>query len=599
MKNVFRIVLFVGLFSSFFMSCKKDKDDEKPSGSEKPVIENLAAAPSASVTYGDVVTLTGKFSDQTGLQSYTVKISNTQGELYNSTQMLTGKTFSLNTPLVIPVPKNAQAGNVTVSITLKNSGNATATEEVTLSSVKVPVFDNLYFIVGSKVHTMEKDGDVYVFEDIIAANVAGKIYAKSDKTGMFWGSSSGTITGLASGDIVIGKASEANLRISFNPITFALDAAEADRWEEINETFYIYGTISGNWQDGELLTQLVSAKMTGYKSGNKKYWTWTPPGLAADDPNSGVSGYDMWGNIVPGVFRFKKAGTEEYVLYDGATIVEGTTNDKASSFVTSAGGTITIKLFYDGTKYNKVSLEAGDKSLDYTLDKVYINGTAAPATMSFGGSALALKPGSFYIYEGVAALTNNQNITASGISLNLADTDPDVFTGKGNATWKMIGSTGDWLIRMDPFANTVYACKETGYPDAIYMDGWSWAKFAEDPPIAWNPEKRLCLQRISSTNTYEATFYNFGWGGDVSFWAAPISDPDFGKKIISSKYFTGVAGNQPNLNLSPNAAGYFKVKVDLKDGFSYDENTMEGAENQYFKLVPTGGKVFTVTFTAQ
>lgn len=608
MKNVIKTVLLLSLLCSFFASCKKDKEDETPSGGDKPTIASLAAAPNSSVSYGDVVALTGSFSDEKGLQSYTIIISNAQGELYNNTQMLTGKTFSLNASLVIPLPKNAQAGNVTISVTLKNSGNGTATEEVSLAGVQVPDFEKLYLSIGSKIHEMEKDGDVYAVEDLFAANAVGKIYTNAAKTGMFWGATSGTITALASGDIAIGKASESYLRVSFNPVTFALEVAEAEKWDEIEETYYIYGNISGNWKDAdrELKDEVPSGKMTGYQSGNKKYWTWTPPGLDASDPKSGEPGYDMWGNIAPGSFRFKKAGSEEYVIFKDNQITTGTTNDKAASFITTADGHITIKLFWDGTKFDKVSLEAEDRSLDFMADgSLNINGAPAPVSITFAGTALTLKPGTLYTYEGTASLTKDQTLSAVNANLSMINPDPDVFSGKGNASWKMTGSSGDWLIRVDPFGYTIYACKQTGYPDVIYMDGWGWAKFAENPSKNWDPSTFLCLQRTNSTShIYEATFYNFGWGdglhgSDVSFWAAPTSDTDFGKKIILSKYFEGVAPAVNGMYIPLLSASYMKVRVDLKDGFEFDTNQTEGESNQFYKLVPTNNKKFTATFTPQ
>ena len=129
------------------------------------------------------------------------------------------------------------------------------------------------------------------------------------------------------------------------------------------------------------------------------------------------------------------------------------------------------------------------------------------------------------------------------------------------------------------------------------MDGWGWAKFDTNPATNWQPENRLCLQRKSTDSyIYEATFYNFGWGIDVSFWSAPPSDSEFGKQTIASKYFTGISP-QGNGMYAPAVAEYTKVTVDLKDGFNYDTATMEGEESQYYKLIPVNNKQFTVTFT--
>ncbi|KAA6339477.1 hypothetical protein EZS27_012581 [termite gut metagenome] len=442
---------------------------------------------------------------------------------------------------------------------------------------------------------MEKIENVFVYEDIIPANATGKIYVNSDKTGMFWGRQSGNAETMANEDFVIGKGTETSLRVTFNPVTFELLIEEAERWVETDEPVYIYGDISGHWADGPINEEKAKMKMQGYASGNKRYWSWTPPSTGSGDPID-----DMWGNINPGKFRFKKGSVEEYVLFNGTTIIKGSTNDQVQSFLTTIGGPITIKLFFDGTNYNKVSLEGSDKSLDYTPNGIQINGSPAPTAITFAGSPLALKEGTFYTYEGTLDLTKDQNITALGTDLRTANPDPDVFTGNGNATWKMIGSTGKWLIRIDPFASNLYACKQSGYPDVIYMDGWSWAKFDSDATISWNPEARLCLQRESADSyIYTSTFYNNGWGGDVSFWAAPPSAADFGKKVIASTYFDGVEpSSETNLNM-PTAAGYYKVSVDLKTGISYSENiNPELIGASYFTLIPESQR-FTVTFTPQ
>ena len=51
-------------------------------------------------------------------------------------------------------------------------------------------------------------------------------------------------------------------------------------------------------------------------------------------------------------------------------ITEGTTNDEASSFVVTAGGPFTIKVFSDGTNVTKVSLESETRKLEYTNDGI-------------------------------------------------------------------------------------------------------------------------------------------------------------------------------------------------------------------------------------
>ncbi len=122
----------------------------------------------------------------------------------------------------------------------------------------------------------------------------------------------------------------------------------------------------------------------------------------------------MWGNIVAGVFRFKKPGVEEYILFSNGQITEGTTNDEASSFIITAGGPFTIKVFSDGTDVTSVRLESDTRKLEYTNDGIYINGSLAGTSITFAGSALTLVPGNYFLYEGTMNLTKNQAITAAG-----------------------------------------------------------------------------------------------------------------------------------------------------------------------------------------
>ena len=626
MKNVIKTVFLLSLFGLYFTSCKNNNED-KPTGSDKPTIENLAVSPTSSVKYGDVVTLTGSFEDGTALSSYDIVISNAQGNLYSDTRMLTGKTFSLNASLVIPLPKNAQAGDVTISVTLKNSGNKTETENVTLSGVAVPVIDALYLIIGSKTYTLAKEGDVYQVVDIFAANAAGKIYLKADKSGMFWGSESGTVTSMANDDIIVGKSSEQSLKVTFNPVTFAFSVEDGDAWVDTDEEVYIYGTISGHWMDhneypddeGGINVEQPKMKMTGQASGNKRRWTWTPPDGGDDGPEDG-----MWGHIDAGKFTFKKAGAAEYITWDGSSIVTGTSYDITKGFSAEEGGWFQFVLYFDGTDY-QVTLEAGSgATVDYTKSGLLVNGLQVPASMTFAGQSLAKMGGSLYKFEGIIDLQKDANITAVGVNLSLPKADPDVFQGEGSTTWKMIGSSGEWLIRVDPFLSTVYACKQSGYPDAIYMDGWSWEKFADNPATNW-VEKYLCLQRVNETDLiYEATFYNFGWtdfpgvpgrGADVKFFAEPTSVQDHGKYLIAAKHFdvdafkeAEGAGLFMGRTLEPTVydwgedyGTYMKVTVDLKDGIIFDEDTpFIVSGTTYFTSEPkTEGQKFSVTWEVQ
>jgi len=588
MRNLKYLALVLLTTMLAFSACKKDKEPDPNAGKAK--ITGLAINPQASLKYGDVVTLSGTFSDDTGLKSYTVTMSNTGGVIFEETKMLTGKTFNLSEALTIPLPKNAVAGDMKFSVTVKNSANLLITQEITIAALALPTIDNLYLVINNTVYPMTKNGNVFELEDFIPAASVGKIYAKSDKTGLSWGLDGQSIIAMGSGDITFGKQTEEYFKISFNPISFDLVLGDAQQWNAMSESLYILGNISGHWADGNISTEKEKMKMSGFSLGSRKMWSWTPPNTGTGSPDD-----DMWGNIVAGVFRFKKAGVEQYVLFSSGQITEGTTNDEASSFVVTAGGPFTFKVFSDGTNVTKVRLESDTRKLEYTNEGIYINGNLAGSSMTFAGSALSLVPGNYYLYEGTMTLTKNQSITAQGIDLSAAFSDPDVFTGGGNATWSMIQETGSYLVRIDPFLGNVFIRQETGYPSAIYLDGWCWGKYDADSHN-WNQESMATLYRKGTTNTYEATIYILPWGGDVAFFAAPFSNPDASKMEIYSKYFDGVTVSGNGLLLPvPSVSAFYKVSVDLKDGFTWDMVNMDGTN---YTIIPTNGKKFTVTFTA-
>jgi hypothetical protein len=571
-----------------FSACKKDPVPDPNAG--KATITGLAITPQTSLKYGDVVALSGTFSDLTGLKSYTVTMSNTSGTIFEETKMLTGKTFNLSSALTIPLPKNAVAGDMTLSVTVKNSANLLITQEIKIVGLALPTFDNLYVVINNVVYPMTKNGSVFELEDFIPLGSVGKIYAKSDKTGLSWGLDGQTIIAMGAGDITFGKVTEEYFKISFNPISFDLVLGDAQQWNATTDSLYILGNISGHWADGNITTERAKMLMSGFSLGNRKMWTWTPPNTGSGDPAD-----DMWGNIVPGVFRFKKGGVDQYVLFSGGLITAGTTNDEASSFVVTAGGPFTIKVFSEGTTVTKVRLESDTRKLEYTSAGIYINGVLAGSSVTFAGSALSLVAGNYFLYEGTMTLTKNQSVTAQGIDLTTAFSDPDVFTGGGNATWSMKQETGSYLVRIDPFLGNIFVRQETGYPTAIYLDGWCWGKYDADSHN-WNQESMATLYRVGTTNVYEATIYILPWGGDIAFFAAPFSNPDASKMEIYSKYFDGVtqAGNGLLLPV-PAASAYYKVSVDLKDGFTWDMVNMDGTN---YTILPTNDKKFAVTFTA-
>jgi hypothetical protein len=438
---------------------------------------------------------------------------------------------------------------------------------------------------------MTKNGNVFEVEDFIPIDGAGKLYTNSDKSGLAWGLDGQEIIAMGSGDIVFGKETEEYFKISFNPVSFDLTLGEAQQWTPITDGLYILGNISGHWADGNISTEKTKMLMSGFSLGTRKMWTWTPPNTGTNDPID-----DMWGNIVAGVFRFKIPGAEEYILLSEGLITEGVTNDEASSFIVTAGGPYSIKVYSnDGTTISKVTVESDTKKLEYTNDGIYINGALAGNSITFANNTLQLVEGNYFLYEGTMTLTKDQVITASGIDLANAFCDPDVFSGAGNATWNVIPETGEYLVRIDPFLGLIYVRNEAGYPDAIYLDGWCWGKSDVDAHN-WNPDTRLTLYRVGTSFVYEATMYILPSGGDVAIFAAPVTDPDYSKKEIFSKYFEGVtmAGHGFLLPV-PDPAAFYKVSVDLKDGFSFDTETMDEETN--YLVVPVNGKKFTVTFT--
>ncbi len=587
MRNLKYLALVLLTIMLAFSACKKDKEPDPNAG--KATISDLAITPQSSLKFGDVITLSGSFSDETGLKSYTVTMSNPSGTIFEDTKMLTGKTFSLNQALTIPLPKNAVAGDMTLSVSVKNSKNLLATQDITIAALALPTFDNLYLIINNTSFPMTKNGGVFELEDFIPAASVGKIYAKSDKTGLSWGLDGATIIAMGTGDITIGKEAEEFFKISFNPVSFELVLGDAQTWTPMTEGLYILGNISGHWADGNITAENEKMKMSGFTLGNRKMWSWTPPNTGSGDPID-----DMWGNIVAGVFRFKKPAAEQYILYSSGQITEGTTNDEASSFVVTAGGPFTIKVFSDGTNVTKVSLESDTRKLEYTSQGIYINGALA-SSVTFANTSLSLVAGNYFLYEGTITLTKGQSITAQGIDLTKAFSDPDVFTGAGNATWSMIQETGSYLVRIDPFLGNIFIRQETGYPTAIYLDGWCWGKYDADAHN-WNQESMATLYRVGTTNVYEATIYVLPWGGDVAFFAAPFSNPDASKMEIYSKYFDGVTMSGNGLLLPvPAESAFYKVSVDLKDGFTWDMVNMDGTN---YTIIPTNGQKFTVTFTA-
>jgi hypothetical protein len=581
-----------------FSACSKDEPNDEPTGEGKAKIENFSISPTANLKYGDVVTLAATLSDNSGLRSYTIKVSNAAGDLYEDTQMLTGKTFPLSTQVVIPLPPNATAGDITVSLTVKNTDNQLTSEERELKNVTLPTFTQLYVVINNTTHEMTKVGDVFEFEDFIAAGATGKFYANADRSGAYWGLDGAAVKAMGANDITFGKTEEAFFKITFNPVSCVLNIGGNQLWSAMStNALYILGTISGHWEDGEITVEKTKMKMTGASLGTRKMWTWTPP-----NTGTGLSVDDMWGNINPGNFRFKKSGVEEYILYADNQITIGPDN-KANSFVAPAGGSgFTIRIMADGDEITSVKIFDATRNLEYLNGKILVNGVEVVPNITFAGTSLTLKPGSSFVHEGTLTLTKEQSITATGINLASVFADPDVFTGSGNATWKFIQESSSYYITVDQFNNHIYIREETGYPKAIYMDGWGWKKHPADPRPDWNVPTALTLyQKAGTTNVFEATFYIYPWGGDFNLFAYPPHTEDGGKTIFFAEDFTGIdqaMSDRPNMKFpaSITAAGYYKLSVNLQDGFDVDKTTPHA---EFYTVTPKNGKKFTAVFTAQ
>ncbi len=586
--------LFIALITASLAVIPACKTDEPVKPNEKkPKVENLVVTPTSDLKYGDKITVSANLSDEVGLRMYTIQMSNSTGSIYSKSEMLTGKAFTLNLELPIPLPKNAVAGDMKIAITVKNSGNQLATAENVIKNLALPSFEQLYLIINSTAFPMIKNGDVYETEDFFPAEAKGKIYANPDKSGLYWGEENAEIKALGANDIVIGKDEEKFFKVSFNPVSFTLTMGNPQDWKPMDESLYIYGDISGHWADGEIKEEKKHVKMKGLTLGNWKMWTWTPPNTGSEKP-----GDDMWGNIKAGQFRFKKAGKEEYITYSAGQIVTGADN-KANSFVITDGGNYTFKIFANSDNaIQEVRMDNGNRRLVYKNDGIYINGTKAGSAITFAGSSLTLKPGHFFAYEGTLNLNKDQSISASGVDLRQAFCDPDVFTGKGNSTWSCIQASGEYYVCIDAFSGNIYIRNNKGYPDAIYMDGWSWGKFKDNAKGDWEPSSRLTLYKTGTGNVYEGQLYIYPWGGDVSFFAAPaIEGSDFAKREIFGKYFENVLLNGNNVKFPEGLAeGYYKVSVDLKDGFTFDTAQQDGTTTNYL-LLPTNNKKFTVKFT--
>ncbi len=591
MKTILKYSIYILLGSLVLLtSCDKAELDQHIMGAG-PDISGLQITPSGDVSYGDEIILTANLQHEKGLYAYQFQVFSGTDMLYEKIQLLTGKSFDVEEKVTLPLPRNAASGDLTILFKAKDYDNHFSEEELTIANVQLPQIDQLFLILdNNKVFPMIRDNNRFLVKDFIPAHASGKIYLNSDKSGLHWGMTNGEVVPLGRNSIPLGKDQEAFFEISFDPYTFDLMVGDAESWSATNESLYILGNISGHWADGNITTELSKMKMQGYQSGDEKYWVWSPPNDGTGSPET-----DMWGSIVAGSFRFKLAGQDQYLTYAGQGMSLGSDNPGAG-FLVSTGGAFTIKVFSKAGEFTKVSLEDSERTLEYTNEGIYINGVPVPEEVNFAGSNVPRVEGSYFTFEGQVSLINGQTIVASGIDLSQAFADPDVFSGGGNSTWKCIGTDGEYLVRLDPFSGSIYVCKLGGYPDVIYLDGWAFGRHASDNRPAWDATSRVCLYRKGDDFRYSGTLFIYPWGGDVSLWAAPYTQEDYGSRLIASKHFTGVtlAGDGFLLPAPADPGRLYEVTVDLKDGFSFDTENLDGGN---YTLIPANGKKFSVSFT--
>ena len=601
MKNLIKTMMLLPVTILIFTTCNKDDESGSINPGEKAVINNLVLNPATGIKYGDAVSLTGVLTDDVALKSYTVTVSNASGTIFEKTQMLTGKTFNMNESVVIPLYPNATAADLAINITVKDIGNQPTSEDLSIKNVTLPDFERLYMVLNGTVYEMAKKGNTFTYEDFVPAGAKGKIYANANKTGVFWGWENGAVKVMGSGDIPIGKSSEQYFATTFDVTTFNLTIGDPIQWNPMTgDDLYILGTISGHWQDGDITKEMAKMKMAAFTYGARKMWTWTPPNPGGDDPAT-----TMWGQTVAGVFLFKKAGVEQYILYSNRAFLTNATNNETLAFPLPAAGSFNIRVMADASGFTAVRAfdDGQQKTVEYQTGKVMINGIEAPPGISFAGNAMNLAPGSYFVYQNTFELTNGQSVTGEGIDLRNMHSDPDVFSGGGNAVWKVVAPTSNYLVRMDAFSGLTYLRDEKGYPNAVYLDGWCWKRYPEDPRGSWDPNTAMSLYRVGTSNVYEGTIYVLPWGGDFKLFAYPASNSEISMSIIGQKYFdlkapiTSMTDNIGIMLPVPSSPGaFYKVSVDLKDGFTFDKEHLDGGN---YTIVPTNGKKFTVTFTPQ
>lgn len=565
------------------MACS-DEDKTVAGDGVKPEMD-LAVYPLTSLKYGDKITVAGTLTDVRNLKMCSIALKDMNGTvLSRKDQMLLGTSFQMQESLYIPMPPNAQAGDVQVEVTLENTHGGVEVQSFTLPSIRVPEFDKLYLILGNNsVVELMQNGDVFEAEDFFPARVKGFISTTTSVNGLYWGMNKGEIQAMGRDSILIGGDLEASCKLTFNPKTFALTFGERHAWTPLpaTDSYYILGNISGHWMDGDITAEKAKMRMQGYESDNLRYYSWFPP--EGDDPATG-----MWGATAAGVFRLKKGGADSYVLWNGSALTSGTSNDVTKSFPLTAGGAFEIRVYFENETCTKVQILGTDRTLEFANNSVKINGALMSNTVDFGGSSLTLKTGANYIYESRVTLEKGKAITSNALDLSTFKPSTDLISGSGNSSWALTTFTGDYVVRMDVFSGACYLCPVKGYPDVVYMNGWSWGATDTDNPVTWETDRILPLIRTSGT-TYEGTCYNFGWGGSLNFY---LTHPSTGSNTpLPNTNFTG--GNidkTPGSFLLPSGAGYYKVVLDLKEGVTI------GTDGS---VTPKGSQKFTLNYVAQ
>lgn len=581
-------ILLLGILPLFLYGC----DDDDPANADnapKPEM-SIMVSPQSGLSYGDKVSITGTLTDEKNLKMYTILLKDgNETELYRKEQMLLGQSFQMNESFSIPLPQNAEVGNFKIEMILENSRDGETIQSFDLTSLQVPTFDKLYLLLGNKsVVELSRNGDIFEVEETFPAKIKGIISPTPTNTGLYWGSSKGEIQTMARDSIVIGGDIEASCKITFNPKTFELTFGERHGWTPlpIADSYYILGTISGHWQDGEIKEEKAKMRMQGYESGNLRYYTWFPP--EGEDPETG-----MWGATAAGTFQLKKAGKDTFVQWDGARFTNGSAYDAGKSFPVTAGGTFEIRIYFEGDECTKISIMSSERTLEFTNEQVKANGVVMGSGIDFAGAQLKLKNGTSYTYEGEVELTKGTSITSNTIDLSLCTPNKDLFTGGGNTSWTLTATTGKYFARIDAFSGSSYARPASGYPDAIYLYGWSWAHSASGTAQNWQADNALPLVRVGNSFVYEGTCYVFSWGGDIAFI---LTNPAGNTKVelpnanfdANSNIFNG---NPTHFTL-PTAEGYYKVSVDLKDGVTVSEGNPS-------TVTPNGSSKFTLRYTLQ